>query len=497
MRSRVTLPVYLAMALCLALGLSLSASAHEDHECPADLPDFPVIDGHLSHTDIVDGAYTFDAIFSAGSDLFAANFNRCDGRGRPATTGAGDARDPVDQPDFLRTSAPDASSCAGCHNQPRAGGGGDFVANVFVLAQAADPVIDSVSSEFSNERNTLGMFGAGAIEMLAREMTRELHALRDQAIADAQANGESTNVALIAKGVHFGRLTARPNGELDMEDVFGVDHDLIIKPFHQAGVVVSIREFTVNAMNHHHGMQAEERFDLNPDKGVDFDQDGVASELTVGDITATTIFQAALGVPGRVMPSDPTALAMVENGQTQFSAIGCAGCHVPEMTLESVFYSEPNPFNPAGTFSDVSQSYTFDMTTIGEGPLLEPASDRGAIVRAYTDLMRHNLCDPADMVDAIRYYCNEQLAQNRPDQNSLPGAEFFLTRKLWDVGNSAPYGHRGDLSTIAEAILMHGGEARASRDAFTALTVEDQRAIVAFLNTLQILPAGSERMIWD
>jgi hypothetical protein len=41
------------------------------------------------------------------------------------------------------------------------------VANVFVLAQAKDPVTFSVGPEDSNERNTLGMFGSGAIEMLA------------------------------------------------------------------------------------------------------------------------------------------------------------------------------------------------------------------------------------------------------------------------------------------------------------------------------------------
>jgi hypothetical protein len=63
---------------------------------------------------------------------------------------------------FSRTSGPDASSCQGCHNQPRSGGGGDFVANVFVLAQTLDPVTFSVAPEFSNERNTPGMFGRGA-----------------------------------------------------------------------------------------------------------------------------------------------------------------------------------------------------------------------------------------------------------------------------------------------------------------------------------------------
>ena len=135
------------------------------------------------------------------------------------------------------------------------------------------------------------------------------------------------------------------------------------------------------------------------------------------------------------------------------------------------------------------------MTKQGEGPLLEKGPRGTAIVRAYTDLKRHNLCDdPADP-GAIRFFCNEQLAQGRPDQDGRPGSEFFLTRKLWDVGNSAPYGHRGDLSTISEAILAHGGEARASRDAFVGSPETDQAAVVKFLKTLQVVPEGRRRVI--
>jgi CxxC motif-containing protein (DUF1111 family) len=66
--------------------------------------------------------------------------------------------------------------------------------------------------------------------------------------------------------------------------------------------------------------------------------------------------------------------------------------------------------------------------------------------------------------------------------------EEFLTKKLWDVGNSDPYGHRGDLTTITEAIFFHGGEARDSRDALFALPQDDQNAIVEFLKALQVLP---------
>ncbi len=211
-------------------------------------------------------------------------------------------------------------------------------------------------------------------------------------------------------------------------------------------------------------------------------------ELTIGDITAVTIYQAALGVPGQLLPEDPVERAAVEHGESVFDAVGCSACHVPEMRLDSRYFVEPNPFNPPGTWADSEQSFRYDMTSEGQGPYLERDGD-GAMIHAYTDLKRHDLCDAEDREDAIRYYCNEQLAQNRPDQDGKPGTEFFLTRKLWDVGNSAPYGHLGDLTTITEAILMHGGEARPIRDAFTELSFEDQQALVSFLYSLQVLPA--------
>lgn len=133
-------------SICFFVSIPLGASAHEPHECPKGFPDAPALSGHIEQADIVSGQLGFEAIFEAGRKLFAAVLNRCDGQGRPATTGAGAKRFP-DQPAFMRTSAPDAISCAGCHNQPRVGGAGDFVANVFVLAQAEDPVIVHVLAD--------------------------------------------------------------------------------------------------------------------------------------------------------------------------------------------------------------------------------------------------------------------------------------------------------------------------------------------------------------
>jgi len=51
------------------------------------------------------------------------------------------------------------------------------------------------------------------------------------------------------------------------------------------------------------------------------------------------------------------------------------------------------------------------------------------------------------------------------------------------------------LTTITAAILAHGGEARASRDAFVTLAPEEQGHLVPFLKTLPVLPPGSPPVI--
>jgi hypothetical protein len=485
--------VHVLLLLAGILTLPLTAGADLVRTCPEGFNDAPVIGVHVEQADINSGALRFSQIVEFGRALFAAPFNRCDGSGRPHTTGGGAKRalptfseegEPLSdgQIEKLRTSAPDSDSCAGCHAQPEPGGAGDFVANVFVLAQVLDPVTLSVSPERSNSRNTLGMHGAGPIEMLSREMSEDLLAQRA-----GLPDGIHT---LTTKGVSFEIEIVGGN----VVAAEGVDADLIVRPFHQAGKVVSLREFSNNAFNHHHGMQAEERFDLNPAKGeADYDEDGVERELTIGDITATSIYQAQLSTPAQVMPKRKRDRRIVDSGEQLFDQVGCSGCHMPSMVLNSRDFVEPSPFNPPGTCVGAVEGcpdYAFDMTRQGDRPRLKKGPHGTAIVRAYTDLKRHSLCDDPGDQDPIRFFCNELLAQGRADQDGKPGAEFFLTRKLWDVGNTAPYGHRGDVSTIFEAILLHGGEGRVARDQYTSLSDEDQQAVVAFLKTLQIVPQG-------
>ena len=410
-----------------------------------------------------------------------ASFNTLDGAGRPETSGTGEPRSQREAPDnFNRISAPDANACSGCHNLPAAGGGGDNVANVFVLAQAQEFVTfgegqsEHTLQNVGNERSTVGMFGSGFIELLAREMTFELLDIRQQTAQEAGRTGNAVTRELVAKGVHFGQITVRPDGSVDTREIDGVDDDLLIKPFHQKGAVTSLRQFTNNAMNHHHGMQPAERFG----DGADPDGDGVTDELTRGDITSITIFQAALAAPVQVMPQDPAARKAADRGRQLFSEIGCAVCHVPQLRLNNPTFTEPNPFNPTGNLqvSDVLQPFALDLIEDGSSPHLEPESDGSVLVPAFTDLKRHK------MGDALN---NEKL-----EQDGIPTDE-WLTKKLWGFVSEPPFLHHGRATLISEAILMHGGEAQQSRDVFGSLSPADQAAVVEFLKTLQILPGES------
>ena len=192
---------------------------------------------------------------------------------------------------FNRISGPDANTCAVCHHLPRLGGGGDNAVNVFTDAERlpfvnfdggeGDGFQEQTLRSVGNERNTAGIFGIGFVELLAREMTVELQGIVDGATEESKSAGVPVTRDLVAKGVSFGRVTARPNGTVDTSEVEGVDDDFIIKPIQSKGHIVSLREFVVKAMNSHFGIQAVERF------GADADGDGVLNELTQGDVTAS------------------------------------------------------------------------------------------------------------------------------------------------------------------------------------------------------------------
>ncbi|MFP6662780.1 MAG: hypothetical protein VCC00_01095 [Deltaproteobacteria bacterium] len=90
-----------------------------------------------------------------------------------------------------------------------------------------------------NSRRTISMHGSGLIEMLARQLTDDLQAIRDAIAPGGQA-------ALVAKGISFGTLARLADGSWDTAAVDGLPApalrsysssdppDLILRPFHQA-----------------------------------------------------------------------------------------------------------------------------------------------------------------------------------------------------------------------------------------------------------------------
>ena len=455
-----------------------------------------------------------------GKDLFEANWTVQEGGGRPLTKGNGaplsDPGDPLDFPrNFNRLSAPDANSCAGCHNVPRSGGGGDIVANVFVLGQRFDfltfddldtlPVkgnVDELGTPVelqtaANSRNTLGMFGAGYIEMLARQITEDL-----QEIRDGLAPGQSAE--LTSKGISFGTLSREAAGTWDVSAVEGLPApsiassgsndppSLVIRPFHQAGAVVSLREFTNNAFNHHHGIQTSERFGL----GVDSDDDGFVNEMTRADVTAATVFQATLAPPGRVIPNDPEVEAAVLLGEQMMVEAGCTSCHIARLPLDDEGWNfvEPNPFNPPGNLQTGEvDDYVIDLNDSRiPGPRLS-SEDGITWVGAFTDFKLHDItdgpgdpnCEPLDMQEPAG------------SPGFFAGNCRFLTRKLWGVANEPPFFHHGQYTTMRQAIEAHRGEALASYQAWTAMSTSEQDAVIEALKTLQVLPGGTPSLIVD
>jgi hypothetical protein len=459
-------------------------------------------------------------LLAHGKLIFNANWTEQEGGGRPMTKGTGRALSDPSKPlmgsrAFNRISGPDANSCAGCHNQPYgiSGGSGDFVTSVFVLGQRFDSATfdpedklptrgtvdefgEPTSAEnIGNLRATTGLFGVGYLEMLARQITEDLQCIRGTI-------GLGETKALVSKGIHFGTLTLTKTGLWDTSKVVGLPRlsllsgatnnppSLVIRPWHQAANVVSIREFSNNAFNQHHGIQSTERFGVDTDP----DGDGITNELTRADVTSVSVFQAALQVPGRVIPRDPEIEKAVLNGERVFEKIGCASCHINRLPLDKKgwIYSEPNPFNPPTNLrTGETKTLLVDLSSdVLPPPRLRPDTSGTVWVEAYTDFKLHNICE-ADGAEPL------DMNQSPWSPKFKQGNCFFLTKRLWGAANEPPFFHHGLFTTLRRSVLAHAGEALGSRVAFERLSPYEKDSLIEFLKTLQVLPPGTNALIVD
>lgn len=407
----------------------------------------------IRQVDIDHGRATPSQLFQVGAQLFHLTFTRQVGYG---------ARDlpPIARFQNGRRGGPDSFRCDSCHWRGGPAGAGDAADDAYFDGDG-----DRQSTALA--RNPIALAGAGILEILAREMSVDLQSRADGLQREAARSGRPARGEVAAKGVSFGWLTARTDGTFDVAELRGVDADLAIKPFGWKGNVARIRDAVEDALLVHHGMESEHLVRTAPSSRVgpfdrsDPDGDGVAPEIEEGQVSALTAFVAMQEVPTTRMPEDANLITMLAAGRTQMTVLGCTTCHVASLPLESTVFRLPS--------REGGVELSIDLATSGADPRISPSADGGAY-RAflYSDLRRHDM--------------GAALAEPRADRGVA--GTFFLTRPLWGVARSGPYLHDGRAATIEDAILLHGGEAQAARDAYAKLLDSERAPVRVFLASL-------------
>ena len=435
----------------------------------------PMIKNHFDQNKIND--YDIEEIIEHGEFLFKVSFNELDGLGRPETSGTTKTRPRRESPqNFNRISGPDANACVACHNLPRIGGGGDNSNNVFGLASDIDfaTLEGSVGSEddsssvldITNERNTIGVFGSGLVELLSREITSDLLNIVEKSKKLSIDENKVIKADLESKGINYGYIEVHPNGFVDRSNVDGIDSDLVLRPFIQKGVIGTLRDFSNISMNHHHGMQSEELAGLNSD----LDRDGIVNELTEGDITAVTIFQATLDFPDNIFSENEEIKSAQLKGKEIFNNIGCASCHMPTLPLKSLMFVEPGPLNTEISTTIVESKKTLVVNLEDYVSKLDKDEDGNYLIPIWSDLKRHDM--------------GSKLDNERPLQKGVP-TNYWLTKKLWGFYSEPPFLHHGRANLLNDVIEMHQGDAKISSEAYFELDSSEQQYLIEFLKSFK------------
>jgi len=488
-------------------------------EPPGDQPGFPFVQ-HLDQAAVTRGDIPFDELFVIGDELFEAGFNALDGVGAlrlPDGTPLA-ARFSRTPPGGGRFTGPNGRACSGCHNAPFGTSAGEPAANV-----AQDPA--RAGAPPFNLRNTTSLFGAGMLQRLAEEMTEELLSLRDAAAAAAPAGGSAT-LPFVTKGVSFGSITAARDAggavTFDLSAVEGLSADLVIRPFGWKGDVPTLRQFVRGAARNELGMEADELV-AKEAAGPDPDGDGIEGELSVGDITALTVYIAAQESPttlGRMVnegflpPPGAAFDAAAQRGEALFRQIGCDLCHLPELRLADPVFEEPTQrgrsnyvdaeMDPAATSLDPSRAFRFHLGREGDFPRPVPHPRGGIRVPLFGDLKRHNLGSQLGDAQETPVVTADSRQLEVSGTPQTVGSSVFLTTELWGAGSTGPWLHDGRAGTLEEAILLHGidspppagdparSEAQEARDAFAGLSAEERQAVVTFLRSLILFELPEE-----
>jgi len=431
----------------------------------------------IAQTDIDHGLFTASQLFDIGDFTFETIFRVEDGMGNALAGLPGNGKP---RPDFRQIpnnvhfagfGAPEAQSCVTCHNLGGDDGAGDLNHNIFQIG-------DGVNRSSGVPRNAPTVLGNGFRQRIGEEMSADLAAELAAAKAAAASTHVAVTKALTSKGISFGSLVANPDGTVNFAGVAGVDTvavgaepPLTVRPFGWKGREATIRRFIEGGFRVHFGMQTQPSIVkncLNPNVNnfgngpdcQDPDNDGVKNEITEGLLSAEAVYMGLRETPVRIPSLSTTAVSRTNQGEKLFKDIGCTSCHTPKMHINNPTHVElPDTTGGAGI--------TLHLATDNKEPHPAANTDGSIDVELWSDFKRHGM---------------GSLADTKPF-NQI-GADQFITTPLWGVADSAPYLHDGRAATLSDAILKHDGEALTVRNAYVALTTDQQAEIQEFLKTL-------------
>jgi CxxC motif-containing protein (DUF1111 family) len=151
-----------------------------------------------------------------------------------------------------------------------------------------------------------------------------------------------------------------------------------------------------------------------------------------------------------------TAIAM---GRDEFTAVGCAACHVPRLGQVVGIYGDLLLHDMGSDLSGQTAYYGITPPDTNEGG------------------------PPGSFPLAEIFPCGADAFQGAPPFKGA-GQREWRTPPLWGVRDTAPYMHDGRAHTIEEAIALHGGEADRTTRRYLALAPTRRRALLAFVNSI-------------
>ncbi len=447
-----------------------------------EVPAFP-LEKHIESADIAAGSWTFAKLLRAGRLLFHTNYNGLDGVGI-MKRGNGSK---VDRFAPTGPRGPGAQSCGSCHGFPV-----PAAAGLAHTQLSSDP--DQNDTPPWNVRSVISVLGNGrsAASGAGDDGGAAPHARRGGGRGQGGAGHARPAASSPPRASRSARSrpprTPRAKCRSTSRKLEGIDPDLVVRPFGWKGDTPTVRPFVSGPAIGGLGMQPEELLWKDPKTAEDPDPDGdgVERELSVGDVTAMTIYTAAQETPGEVerlaaagLVAAPTAedTARIAAGRAAFASIGCATCHTPEMRLESTVFEEPTLRGNGNYYDatlaardpgyDPAKPFKFDLLTEAEAPRVEAHPDGGAIVR----LLRRSQT-PSHGPAPRRSRRRRRVGQGRlrhPDARRQEGH---------DPGRSVP--HRGALGRRQHRALAPrrtGRHACARRSCSMARTSRRRRAI--------------------